>query len=160
NFLDHNGIGADPGILADRERTKHFGARANHDSVFQRRVTFARVPTGPAQGHPLVNGAIITDDCRFPYGHAEAMINEESPANRGSRVNFYPGQPARQVRNKPGKPLEVPVPEAMSQPVTPQRMQPRIAKDHLPGTACGGITLENRLQILAETSKHGLSHPG
>ena len=49
DFFDHNGIGADPAVVADFDRAEHLGAGADDHPVADGRVAFAGVPAGAAR---------------------------------------------------------------------------------------------------------------
>ena len=54
NFFDDNGIGADPAVVADFDRTEDFGAGADDHPVADGRMTFAGVCTGSAERDAVV----------------------------------------------------------------------------------------------------------
>ncbi|EAA20314.1 hypothetical protein [Plasmodium yoelii yoelii] len=50
----HDRIGADAGAVAHRDGAEYLGAGADHHAVAQRRMAFALLPAGAAQGHAVV----------------------------------------------------------------------------------------------------------
>jgi hypothetical protein len=84
------------------------------------------------------------------------VVDEKASAYRRARVDFDPGQPARDVRDKPREPLELELPQAMRQPMEQERVKSRLARDHFPAAARGRIALENDRDFLLETPEHVL----
>ena len=81
-YLDNNGdpIGIDVDIAEDDR------AGAHHDVVAQGRVALSAVLARHAEGHALVEQAIIADDGRLADDDAHAVVDHEALADgRGGR---------------------------------------------------------------------------
>jgi hypothetical protein len=76
------------------------------------------------------------------------MINKESPADYRSRVDLYPRQPATQMGDHPGQPLQSHMPQTVGDTVKKQGMDPRIGGQYLKGIPRSRIALEDTLDVL------------
>ena len=61
HVLDDDGVGADLGAVADRDRPEQLGAGADGDVVAEGRMALAALEAGAAQGDPLVEGDAVAD---------------------------------------------------------------------------------------------------
>src|SRR6185369_17832962 len=114
-----------------------------------------RLPRGAPQGNAMVERAVVADFGGFADDDAHAVVDEHSPADRGAGVDFNAGQPARPVRQPARKPTRTAAPEAVADCAVPyQRMEARIAGQHLPGGACGRIALEYDSDVFTESVEH------
>ena len=95
HILHHHRIGADPRIVADRDRTQDLGARPHHHARFQRGMALALVPRSAAQRDAVIERAIVADFGGLAHHHAHAVIDEHAAADGGAGVDFDAGQPAR-----------------------------------------------------------------
>ncbi len=90
--FDHHGVGADAAVIADGNRTKHFGACADHDPVPDGGMPFAFLQAGPAQGHAMVERDIRANLGGLANDHAHAMINEKAGADGCAGMDLDAGQ--------------------------------------------------------------------
>src|SRR3954447_6924026 len=81
-------VGADLGVLADRDRTQELRPGANRDVVAEGRVALAALEAGATQGHPLVEGHPGADPRRLADHHAGAVVDEEFLADLGGGVDL------------------------------------------------------------------------
>ena len=94
HVLDHDRIAAHARALAHGDGAENLGAGADHHVVFQRRVALALFPGGAAQGHAMVERAVVADFGGFADHHTHAVIDEEAPADLGARMDLDAGQKA------------------------------------------------------------------
>ena len=85
-----------------------------------------------AQSHAVINGATIANFSCFTNHNAHAVVEENTFAQLGPRMNFDARHPARKVGNETSQPFEPSTPARMSPAVKHHRMQARIAREHLP----------------------------
>ena len=76
NIAEHHCTGSDLGIGADREVAETLGTRADHNVVTERRMTFAGLLAGTAEGNALINGAVVADHRRFADDDSGAVVNK------------------------------------------------------------------------------------
>src|SRR5919108_2368944 len=74
NFADNDGAGADPAVVADRERAEHLGAGADDDVVAEGRVTLLLPEARSAQRHPLQERDVLADFGRLADDDAHPVI--------------------------------------------------------------------------------------
>lgn len=55
-------------------------------------MALAGILAGAAQGNAVVDGAVITDFCRFAEHDAHTVVNEQSVADLGTGVDLDAGQ--------------------------------------------------------------------
>jgi len=56
-------------------------------------MPFAGVPTGAAQRHSMIQGAIISDLSCLTDDHSHAMVDKEATANSRTGMDLDTGQP-------------------------------------------------------------------
>ena len=106
--LQQHGVRADLGVLAHGEAAQHLGAGADDDAALQGRMALgAAVQRGAAQGHALVDGAVVADDGGLADHHAEAVVDEDAPADGGARVDLDAGDDAREIGDEAAQPLQL-----------------------------------------------------
>ncbi len=152
--LGHHSIGADLGARTDGKRTEHLRARPDYNAIFQRRVALAFVPGCAAQGHALVQGHVITNLGGLANNDAHAVVDKETTADLGARMNLNPGQPTAEVRYQPRQPFPAHAPQGAGQAMDPDRMHARVAGQHFKGIARRRVTVENTLDIFSQTLEH------
>lgn len=141
HLLQHDRIRADAAVIANVERTEHLCARRNKHIVANRRVALAGVVSGAAEGHAMVNRAIVTDLGGFADDNAHAVVNEQAAANGRARVDLDAGHMARKLR-KPAreeKPLMFVQPVRL--PVQDQRVKALIQQEYLERGARGRVAV-------------------
>src|SRR6185437_12863015 len=87
-------------------------------------------------------GGLADDD-------AHPMINEKTAADSRARMDFDPGEEARDFADNPAEELELVAPAPMGKAMEPDSMKAGVGKDDFERVARGGIVLERRLDILA-----------
>jgi hypothetical protein len=103
----------------------------------------------------MVERAVVSDFGSFADDDAHAVVDEHQPADRRAGVDFDAGQPASPVGQPTREPARATAPEAVAHCAVPyQRMEARIAGQHLPGGACGGIALEYDGDVFTESVEH------
>ena len=84
--------------------------------------------------------------------HAHAVVDEEAAADRRAGMDLDAGEEAAELRDEAAAQLPVAPPEPVRQAMENQGMQPGIAEYDLQPRSCGRIALEDRLDILAQSS--------
>ena len=158
DWLDDDCVTADFGAIADQKTAEHLGAGAHDDVAAQRRVAlFALVERCTAQCDALVNRAAVADLGCFTNDDAHRVVKKHPLADFGAGMNFNAGKPSRQVRDKAPQPLETVVPAPVRAAVQQQCVKARVAGEHFPGRARGGVTVENALDVGSDSGKHAAS---
>jgi len=143
----YHGAGADAGIVAHIDSADDLGAGADHYVAAQSRVALDALATGPSQGYPLVEGAVIADLGRLADDHAGPVVDEEAIADAGSGMDLDAGDGAAQVGDDPRREVEAPVPEGVGQAVSLAGVEAWIGQDDLQGAAGRRVPLQCRLNI-------------
>ena len=151
HFLDHDRVGTNTRVIAHLERPQHLRASADHHVVTEGRMTLALVPTGAAEGDPLIQGAVVADLGGFADHDAHAMINEKPPADSSARMNLDPGQPAGDSRQKARQPFQAQSPQRMVEPMEQERMNARIGGENLKYRARRRIAVEYGINVFPQT---------
>src|SRR5204862_1735755 len=155
HFLNDDGVGADACALADDEAAQDLGAGAYHHTGAERRMTFrAAIERRAAERHALVDSAAVADLGGLADHHAHAVVDEDAGADFRARVDFDAGEEAPEMRGEAPEPLQSMQPEAARELVDPDRVQTRIAGQHLPSTAGRRVALEDAGDIAAQLRKH------
>src|SRR5882672_10248102 len=102
----------------------------------------------------MVDRAIVTDQRGFADHDTHAVVDEEAPADRGARMDFYAGQPAADVGQEARQPFEIPTPQPVRKPVKQQCVKPGIAGDDLPARARSRIAVEYDAYLFPDSVQH------
>ena len=108
-----------------------------------------------AQGHALINRAVIPHFRGFPDHDAHRMVKENPAANLGFRMDFNPGEKAAHLRDPAGKCRPALNRAPMRKTMNHHRMKSRISKDDFRCTVSGRILFSNGGDEFASFFKHG-----
>ncbi len=109
---------------------------------------------GAAQRNVLIQRHIIAYFGGLAYHHAHAVIYEQPRAYARAGVNLYAGLFAGALADYPRQQLHVVLPEPVRTPVSPHRLEPRIAQHHLQRRARRRIAREHCSYVVLELFKH------
>ena len=90
DFPNHHGVGSDLAVGTDLNGSQHFGARTDHYVIPDGGVTFADVFTRSAEGHALVDRAIVADLGGLTDDNAHTVVDEKTFADLCTGVNLDP----------------------------------------------------------------------
>jgi hypothetical protein len=142
--------GADPRVVADLDRAEHGRVGAEDDAVADRGVTLVPLQARASQRDALVQQHVVADLGGLADHHTHAVVDHDPAADRGAGVYLDARQPAAQVRDEPGEQVEARPVQPVGDPVDPERLQPRVAEHDLGRRPRGGVTLEDRRDVLDE----------
>ena len=145
----HHRIRTDAGAGPNGDGAQHLGAGAHDHVVLECGVALARIPTGAAKGDLVVERDVLADLGRLADDHAHAVVDEETTADAGARVDLDAGQKAGELGVHPGQPGQTMVPQPMTDAMRPQGLQPRITGQHFPHIACCGVAVEDAPNVIA-----------
>src|SRR6185295_14829542 len=91
---------------------------------------------------------------RLADHHAHAVIDEHAGADLRAGMDLDAGQPATEVRGEAAEPAQLVLPEPVRQAMDPDRMQSRIAGQHLPAGACRRVPVEDAGDVAAQPIEH------
>src|SRR5580658_7433916 len=94
----HDRTRADPAVPPNRNVAENFRPIANYRVVFDRGVPLAALLTSTTERDALIQSHIVANDRGFADDHPKPMIDEQSPANLGSRMDFDSRQESRYLR--------------------------------------------------------------
>ena len=94
HFLQNDRVCADAAVVAHGERAEYLRARRDQHVVADRRVALAGVVAGAAEGHAVVNRAVVPDFRGLTDDDAHAVVDEQAAADRRARVDFDAGHVA------------------------------------------------------------------
>jgi hypothetical protein len=127
-----------------------------HDhAAAQGRMTLGTLDQrGAAQGHALVDGAVVADLGHLANDHAHAVVDEDAPAKGGARVDLDARQPARDVRDESPQPLQAGKPARMRPAVHHQRVQAGVAGEHLERRLGSRIAFQDAGDVFTQAGEH------
>lgn len=149
NLLEHHRTSADERVVADGDRAEDAGADTHQNVMAQRGVPFACFLAGASQGHPLVEGNIISDLRSLADDGTHPVVNEESPADSCAWMNLNAGEVAVDLGNEPGGHAKPTGPKPVRQTMGDDRVEAGIKQQHLERAAGRRIALQRRLNICA-----------
>lgn len=91
NTFQNNGTCADLDVFTKGDGTQDLGACADHDTVLERRVTFAVIFARTAEGNTLINGDIVADFGGLANHNAGAVVDEEPSADGSTGMDLNAG---------------------------------------------------------------------
>src|ERR1700742_4071713 len=155
HFLDHDGVGADPAVVANLDRAENLGSGADDHPVADRRMPFAGIPAAAAERDAVIDHYVFAHFRRFPDHYAGRVVNEQAGAEGRARVDVYSGQNAGQFREGPrGHPCAA-IPEPVADAMAPDRVHTRVSEDHLQRARVGRIALPCRGYVTPNRREHG-----
>ena len=102
-------------------------------------MALAGILAGAAQGHTVVDRAVVADFRRFAKDDAHAVVDKELAADFGAGVNFNAGQVACQLADEPRQKKTLMVVQKMCNLVRDQHMKAGIQDNDLRHIARGGV---------------------
>ena len=102
DVVEHDGVGADPGVVAHLDRSQHLRAGADDHIIANGRVPLAAAGAGDPKGDLMIEVAVVADFRGLADHHAHAVVDHQPPAESGGRVDLDPGQPAARYARKTG----------------------------------------------------------
>lgn len=159
--LDHDGIGADPAVLADLDRTEDLGPGADDHAVTDGGMAFPANHATAAESDAVIDRDVVADLRGFSDHHAGRVVDEHASTDDGTGVDIYTGQDASEFgscpREQPGATLPQPVGEA----VAPHGVHARVAEDDFQRGRGRRIPLPGCSDVAPHGRQHGLvSHVG
>src|SRR5271156_452398 len=155
HLLDHDGVGADPAVVADFDRAENLGSGADRDAVTDGGVAFTGHPPGAAEGDAVEDRDVFTHLRGFPDHHAGRVVDEQAGTEYGGGVDLDAGQDAgefgKDARGQPGPT----VPQPVADPVAPDGVYAGVGEDDLQRGRGGRIALLGRLYVTPHRRKHG-----
>ena len=104
---------------------------------------------GSAERHTLIERDVLTDDRRLSDHHAHTMIDEQTPSDLRSRMDFDTGEPARHLRQPARQQKKIVVPQPVVHAIEPHRVQAGVAEINLQVRLRRRIALQHGSNILA-----------
>src|SRR5205823_11813625 len=123
-----DGVGADPGAIANEDRPQHLGPGTDYYLSSERRMTLDLFPLDAAKRDAVIQRAVIADLRGFADDHAHSVVDEDAAADRRPGMDFDPCEPSPPVGQPARKPAEAGSPQGMRHPAMPsQGVQSRVA---------------------------------
>ena len=104
-----------------------------------RPMALAGILAGAAQGNAVVDGAVITDFCRFAEHDAHTVVNEQPVADLGTGVDLDAGQVAGQLADEARQEETLVTVQKMCNFVRYQHMETGVQNDDLRHIACSRV---------------------
>jgi hypothetical protein len=124
---------ADPGVGADADGTENAATGAKHHAVSNGGVALGalavRPPSMGAECHAVVDHHVVADLGGLADDHTHAVVDEQPPADTGTRMDFDAGDQARRLRHHPGQQRNIPAPQFMRETVRPDSPQSLVQDD-------------------------------
>jgi len=102
-------------------------------------VTLAGVLAGAAEGHAVVDGAVVADLRRLAEDDAHAVVDEQAAADLRAGVNLDAGLMPTPLADPAGEEKVLVQKQPVGNAVVDQDMEAGIQQDDLQHTACGGV---------------------
>ncbi len=143
DVLDHDRVGADLGVVADRDRAQQLGPRADGDVVLEGGMALPGLEASAAEGHALEQRHAVADLGRLADHDARAVVDEEVRADSGGGVDLDPGEGAAGVGENARRERHLGVPERVRDAVGQQGLHAGPAGEDLQGADAlgGGVAL-------------------
>lgn len=150
HFFEDDGTGTDFCAFTDGKGTEDFGAAGDDDIVADGRMAFALFLTCPAEGHALIEGDVVADDCRFADDDAHAMVDKQAFTNLGAGMDFDARKEAGNSGNDTGRDKPLMLIEKVGQAMGPDGMKARIAKQDFQRVLSGWIAVLDDANVVAK----------
>ncbi len=140
----------------DRDRPQHLGAGADDGAIADGRMALVvdlgrRIQRGrhAAQGNAVVERHVVADLRRLADHHAHAVVDEEPPPDRRTRVDLDAREPAPELGNEAGEKPAPPRIEPVGDAVKEQNMYAGIGQQDLETRPGSRVASDNRVKLLA-----------
>ena len=94
---------------------------------------------GAAQGHALVQQAVVSNFRRSSHHNAGAVVNDQAAANGGGGVDLHPGDPLGMLGHPAGQKTAVMAVEPVGNAVIDGRMQAVVQEKNLQRRPGSGV---------------------
>ena len=98
-------------------------------------MALAHVLAGAAQGHAVVNQAVIADLCRLADDDTHAVVNDQTLADLGAGMNLNAGTVAAALGDQPGQKFQPMLITPVGFPVAPYGSHAGVQQQNLKRTA-------------------------
>src|SRR5579863_4483172 len=99
--MHHHRASAYLHVIPDVDVAKDLCARPHHYAIAQRGMALAPLAAGTAQRDTLVKQHVVADLRSLADHHARAVIDEETPPDRGARMNLDSLKETADLRKHP-----------------------------------------------------------
>ena len=146
--MNYHGIGSYPAVVPDPNGPQQFSSCSHDHVVLNGGVALFLFPTGPPQGHPLVNGDVVSNFRGLADDDAQAVVDKKAVSDFGPRMNLDGRKKAHHVGKPTSQELESLIPQPMVEAVPKDGMDAGVAEKDLPGVSGRGVTLLRNGNIL------------
>ena len=136
---DSHAACADAGVISDKHRAQHLGACADKHVVAQGGVAFAGILAGTAQRYSVVDGAVIPNLAGLTEHDAHAVVDKQTLADGGTRVDLNAGAVAAMLADPPCQKKVLVLVQPVRDTVIHQNVESRVQQHYLQHAACGGV---------------------
>ena len=137
--VEHHAACSHTDVISDEHRTQHLGSGTDQYVVANGRMPLAGVLAGTAQGHAVIDGAVIADLGGFAEHDPHAVVNEQPLTDLGPRMNLDTRKVTGNLADQAGQEQQfVPI-QPMGDPVGHQHMKSRIQQNHFQHIARCGV---------------------
>ena len=102
-------------------------------------MAFAGILAGTAQRYPVVDGAVISDLAGLAEHDAHAVVDKQTLADGGTRVDLDAGAVAAMLADPAGQEKVPVLIQPVGNAVVDQDMEAGVQQDDLQHAACGGV---------------------
>ena len=153
HILGDHGIGTHRDAMAKGHIAQHLGAGADRDAVAQRGMAFDPVQGTTTEGGPVIHHHVITHLSGLADDDAHAVVDEEALADLGSGVDLHAGRRPGGLRQQPGRQPGTGGPQAVREPVHPNRVQARRGQRHLDAAARRWVTRDRGVEVATDLAR-------
>ncbi len=150
HVLHDYGSGPHASMRSDVDGAEDLPPGSDNNTIAEGWVALLPLEAGSAQRHALVQHHVVADLGGFADHDTHAVIDDESSPDRGTGVDLDAGHGAAQLADESRAEWMTPRPQAVSQTVHRHRMESGIEEQHLGDAAGRRVTVEDRLNVLAE----------
>ena len=161
HFFQHHGVGGDLGVVLDLEGAQHLGTRAYKHVVAEGGMTLAHVLARTAQGHALIQSAVVPDLGGLADDYPHTVVDEQPLADGVTGVDLNARLMPRPLADGAGGEVMLRQVELVGHAVGQDGVDTRVQKQDLQITAGGGVALAHRLDIggdLLADGGYGVGH--
>ena len=151
--------GTDTGIVADIDWAKHLGAGTDQDVIAEGRVTLAGVLAGTAEGHTVIDGAVVADLRRLAEDDAHAVVDEQAFADLRARMDLDAGAMASVLTDPARKEKVLVLKQPVRDAVIDQDVKTGVQQNDFQHTARGRVFALNIPCVLQQTHEGSLPFP-
>src|ERR1700743_507183 len=147
-------------VVTDHDTAQNFRAGSDHHVVADRRMAFPLLVAGPAECNTLVDQNVVANFRSLADNNARTVIDEKTPPDLRSRVDFNAGQKTRNLRDEPRNDRDVRLVQPMRETVQQNGVEAGVTEEDFNGALRRWVFTKYGIDLFPDSGKHASNSTG